>query len=184
VRKFDNWGWVGYIPQNATGFDQNFPASVEEIVSLGVCSRKTFPRFLKTADRKEVDKALTRVGMKRFAKAKIGELSGGQKQRVFIARALASEPRIMILDEPTTGIDAKTQGQFYELLGKLNKDGITIIIVSHDVGYITKYVGKVAYVNQRLVFYGTHKEFCSSHVVDKMLGHEKHVICQDPSLTK
>jgi len=184
IKKFASWHEIGYVAQRATSFDQNFPASVEEIVGLGLLSRKKIPRFLTKEDHTAVDKALKKVHMGRFADRRIGDLSGGQQQRVLIARALVCKPRLLILDEPTTGVDAKNQGEFYDMLAKLNKEGITVIIVSHDISYITKHVSKVAYVNQKLVFHGTHKQFCSSHVVDKMMGHEKHVICHDLGLTK
>ncbi len=179
IRKFNKWDEVGYIPQKATGFDQNFPSSVEEIVSLGLLSKKRLFRFITKADMEIVYRQLKKVGMLEQRKKKIGELSGGQQQRVFIARALVSKPRLLILDEPTAGIDPKTQGEFYEMLGKLNKEGITIIIVSHDVSYITKYVSKVACLNNKMFFHGTHEEFCSSHVVDEILGHEKHIVCHN-----
>ncbi len=179
IRKFRSWDEIGYIPQKATGFDQNFPSSVEEIVSLGLLSKKKIFRFITKTDRKLVAEQLEKLGMQQYSKKKIGELSGGQQQRVFIAKALVSKPRLLILDEPTAGIDPKAQGDFYEMLGNLNNEGITIIIVSHDVGYITRYVSKVACLNTEMVFHGTHDEFCRSHVVDEILGHEKHIVCHD-----
>ena len=94
---------------------------------------------------------------------RIGRLSGGQQQRVFIARAIVQRPRILFLDEPTAGVDAETQDRFYDLLGTLNAtEGITIVLVTHDIGIVNKHVNRVACLNQRLVYHGTHEEFCRS----------------------
>ncbi|NTV24546.1 MAG: ABC transporter ATP-binding protein [Nanoarchaeota archaeon] len=165
---FSDWKRIGYVPQRATGFDQNFPATVSEIVEMGQRSGPS----------SGIDIALSKVGMAEFKNTRIGRLSGGQQQRVFIARALAGAPELLILDEPTTGVDAHSQDAFYDLLGKLNsEEKLTIILISHDVGYITKYVTKVACLNQKLLFHGTHREFCSSDIVDKVLGHDKHLVC-------
>lgn len=152
INKFKNWEKIGYVPQKATNIDQTFPATVKEIISTGTTKKITT---------KKIQKALRIVNMQDYTNRKIGQLSGGQQQRVFIARALINEPKILILDEPTTGIDQKNKDTFYELLHKLNKKGITIILISHDTGTITKYVNKVACLNKTLYFHGTHEDFCT-----------------------
>lgn len=177
IRAFTKWKSIGYVPQNATHIDHFFPASVKEVVSMGLISGKKFPRFLRKNDYALIDKALEKVDMKGIKDRRIGELSGGQQQRVFIARAVVNQPEILILDEPTTGVDAATQTHFYDMLNLLNKQhGITIVLITHDIGVVTRYVTKVACLNQRLVFHGTHEEFCQSSEVEKFLRGEQHLI--------
>jgi zinc transport system ATP-binding protein len=173
LRHFREWKKIGYVPQNATNIEKNFPATVYEVVSMGLLSSKKIPKFITAEDEKKIKNALSIVKMEKFEKKRITELSGGQQQRVLIAKALSSEPEILVLDEPTTGIDPENQQAFYELLGKLNQQGLTILLVSHDIGRITRHVTKVASVNQILSFYGTHAEFCSKDPAHK---HE-HTLC-------
>ena len=158
IKKFSLWQKIGYVPQKATNIDQTFPATVEEIIMTATTKKTT---------NKQIQDVLKRVNMQKYVKRKIGELSGGEQQRVFIARALLKKPELLILDEPTTGIDKESRDNFYELLNKLNKKGITIILVSHDTGIITKHVTKVACINKTLHFHGTHSEFCA-HEQGKM----------------
>lgn len=180
VDSFTKWENIGYVPQKASNIQETFPATVFEVVSMGLMVHKKFPKLLSGNDRTRIHQALQKVNMEQFKEKRIGELSGGQQQRVLIARALVTEPKILFLDEPTTGIDQETQRTFYDLLKSLNDDGITIVLVSHDVGRITKYVTKVASLNQKLVFYGTHEAFCANdpdHRHDKAV-HE-HTLCLD-----
>ena len=137
---------IGYIPQkNST--DQGFPATVEEIVSLGITSRRQ--------SKNKINYAIETVGLFDQKTKRIGELSGGQQQRVLIAKALANEPELLILDEPVTGIDLKTQNKFYVLLKKLNEENkITIIWASHDLEAVKKLANKIACVNRRIFFHG------------------------------
>lgn len=175
---FSQWSRIGYIPQKAAHSGVFFPASVNEVVSMGILSKKIFPKFLHRQDRGAVTRALERVNMADFKNRRIGELSGGQQQRVFIARAIVNEPDILFLDEPTAGVDADTQQRFYEMLDMLNKEhNITIVMITHDVGVVSKHINKIACLNQRLVFHGTHDEFCSSAVVQEILRGEHHLVC-------
>ena len=115
--------------------------------------KRAFSLF--TKEDKKVEKAIADVGMSEFQGRNIGELSGGQQQRVFIARALVSDPELLILDEPTVGIDVKNVESFYEILEDLNKRlGITLILVTHDMGAVTEKVTHVACLNQHLHFHG------------------------------
>jgi len=139
---------IGYVSQNATSFDHDFPATVFEVASMGRFAKRGMMKQLTKQDYSIIEKALTDVDMFGLQDRKIGDLSGGQQQRVFIARALAAEPEILILDEPLTGVDMESQHKFYELLENLNKEKeLTIILVSHDVSMITKALTKVACVN-------------------------------------
>lgn len=142
---------IGYIPQKKN-IHQGFPATVEEIVSLGALHRKT--------NNDAITLALKIVGLLEQKDRRIGELSGGQQQRVLIAKALVNEPQLLILDEPTTGIDLETQDKFYSLLRKLNSEKkITIILASHDLDAINKLANKVACINRKMTFHGDAREF-------------------------
>jgi zinc transport system ATP-binding protein len=178
LSQFTQWQRIGYVPQKATHMDPYFPASVREVVAMGLLSKKRFPRLFTRQDEAVIDRALDQVDMKALKNRRIGELSGGQQQRVFIARAIVNGPDVLFLDEPTAGVDADTQARFYEMLADLNrKEGLTIVLITHDFGIITKHVNKVACLNQRLFFHGTHDEFCSSSVVQELLHGEHHLIC-------
>jgi zinc transport system ATP-binding protein len=173
LKQFTEWNKIGYVPQKATNIEKNFPATVYEVVSMGLSSVQRFPKIITTHDDKKIKDALSVVKMEKFSQERITELSGGQQQRVLIAKALVTDPEVLILDEPTTGVDQETQKSFYDLLGKLNKKGMTIVLVSHDIGRITQYVTKIANINQTLNFYGSHKDFCSKDPAHK---HE-HSLC-------
>jgi zinc transport system ATP-binding protein len=176
--QFNQWRRIGYVPQKATHLDPYFPASVREVVALGLLSQKRFPRLLTRQDEAAIEKALEQVDMKELKNRRIGELSGGQQQRVFIARAIVNGPDVLFLDEPTAGVDAETQTRFYDMLAELNRNrGLTIALITHDFGIITKHATKVACLNQRLFFHGTHEEFCSSEVVQELLRGEHHLVC-------
>jgi zinc transport system ATP-binding protein len=178
VNQFSQWRRIGYVPQKATHLDPYFPASVREVVAMGLLSQKRFPRFLSRQDEALIDRALEQVDMKPLKGRRIGELSGGQQQRVFIARAIVNGPDVLFLDEPTAGVDAEMQARFYEMLAALNqKKGLTIVLITHDIGVITKHVNKVACLNQRLFFHGTHEDFCSSSMVQELLQGEHHLVC-------
>ncbi len=142
---------IGYVPQNVD-INRNFPISVMDVVLMGkLDSRRRWAR--KSADsRREAMAALERLGMASAADKKIGNLSGGQRQRVFIARALVTDPKLLLLDEPTAGIDTKGQAEFYKLLKDLNSE-VTIVVVSHDLLVISRYVKSVACMNRRLHYH-------------------------------
>ena len=176
--QFNQWERIGYVPQKATHVDPYFPASVREVVALGLLSKKRFPRLLTRRDEAAIEKALEQVDMKELKNRRIGELSGGQQQRAFIARAIVNGPDVLFLDEPTAGVDAETQTRFYDMLAELNHNrGLTIALITHDFGIITKHANRVACLNQRLFFHGTHEEFCSSEVVQDLLRGEHHLVC-------
>jgi zinc transport system ATP-binding protein len=142
---------VGYVPQKKS-VEQGFPATVSEIVSLGMIGRKI--------NRESIDSAIDFVELGAYRNKRIGELSEGQQQRVIIAKALVKQPDLLILDEPTTGIDSAAQERFYDLLTKLNKDkGITIVWSSHDMNAVEKLASKVACIDRKLFFHGESEDF-------------------------
>jgi len=175
--EFKDWNKLGYVPQKATHFDPYFPASVKEIVAMGLLSYKRRNRFMSAGNKNKVFHAIEMVGMSDKLNCPIGELSGGQQQRVFIARALVSEPKVLILDEPTTGVDAEVQMMFYDMLHILNQEqNLTVVLITHDIGVITKHVNKVACLNQKLYFRGSHDEFCATKELQQMMGERSHII--------
>lgn len=150
--KSSNLNKIGYVPQISLSSGANFPATVEEVVMANLYSKIGFMRFPKKEHKEKVKEVLKIVNMGEFSKRLIGNLSGGQQQRVMIAKALVSDPKIIILDEPTTGIDAASEEQLYALLEKLNKESkITIVIVSHDFAKISKYTNKIFVVENNKV---------------------------------
>ncbi len=169
IRSFKDWHRIGYVPQHAINFDVNFPASVFEVVSMGRFSKKGLLRKLGEKDIQIIHEALEIVGLKEYKDKRAGELSGGEKQRVFIARALASEPELLILDEPTAGVDVRVQKEFYDFLEKLNKERkITLVLVTHDIGTITSRVGKLACMNKKLFLECHPEEFFEGIPIEGM----------------
>ncbi len=142
---------IGYVPQDVH-INQNFPITAMDVVLMGklLPGKRWQRKPLK--DRQEAMTALRHMEMEAFAETKIGELSGGQRQRVFIARALVTRPRLLLLDEPTASIDSKGQADFFRLLETLNKE-MTILMVSHDLLAISRHVKSVACVNRHLHYH-------------------------------
>jgi zinc transport system ATP-binding protein len=170
-------GKVGYVPQRVTQTDFVFPATVEEIVRSGrATSIGIGQRFSKT-DIAMVEEAMERVGINKLRHRIIGTLSGGERQKAFIARSLASEPRILILDEPTTGVDSASQTQFYALLKQLNKElGITILFVSHDVQVIAEKASFILALNQKLLCHCSSHEFLSDKTLRRLYSGESEIL--------
>ncbi|MGN0163275.1 MAG: metal ABC transporter ATP-binding protein [Candidatus Ornithomonoglobus sp.] len=134
---------VGYVSQKANSFNSDFPATVREVVRANLFPLKgLFKRYTKD-DEKKVDEALSLVGMTEYKNKLVGSLSGGQQQRVFIARALVSKPELLLMDEPTVGIDAASVREIMEIIEKLNNDGMTIIMTNHDTPTLLKAANKL-----------------------------------------
>ena len=143
--------FVGYVPQRVDA-DQEFPISVWEVALMGRLGRRRFRRYNRE-DERVVAQALEDVEMLNLRDRSIGELSGGQRQRVYIARALASEPRLLLLDEPTASVDPQGRTHIYEVLRQLN-ERITIVLISHDISVVSSYVKTVGCLNRRLFYHG------------------------------
>lgn len=179
MNKFKDWQQIGYVSQKANSFNTGFPATVFEVVASGLTKKLGLFHFFKKEHRQRVYEALEAVGMKKFSNRNIGELSGGQQQRVFIARALVSEPRLLILDEPTVGVDAENVNAFYQMLGDLNKSrAITLLLVTHDIGTISDKVTHVACLNKHLHFHGETNEFDEHRAegMSEFYGHDVHLL--------
>ncbi len=137
VKNFKMWDRIAYLSQSATNYDEKFPISVRELVTLGRINKRKMILPMKNRDKKLVSDTLDFLGIGDIAEKRIGQLSGGQKQRVILAKVLVREPSLLILDEPTTGVDSDTLERFYKVLSDLNrKRGITILMVSHDLAAV------------------------------------------------
>jgi zinc transport system ATP-binding protein len=143
---------VGYVPQSVE-FDRDFPVKVWDVVRMGRLRHRRLLRSYTAGDDAIVECALRDVAMLDQSDRPIGTLSGGQRQRVYIARALATEPRILVLDEPMAGVDPQVSASVYELLGQLN-ERVTILMVTHDMGVISSHVKTVGCLNRRLFYHG------------------------------
>lgn len=170
INRFSDWDKIGYVSQKANSFNSGFPATVYEVVSMGLFGKKGLFKRLNNKDKVQIYSVIDLVGLSDYTKRSIGNLSGGQQQRVFIARALVSQPKLLILDEPTVGVDVETTNQFYFLLEKLNKEkGITIILVSHDIGVVTNKVSNIACLNKSLLYHGN-PEFYNDESCNMLLN--------------
>ncbi len=182
ISSFKHWNRVGFVSQKANSFNKGFPATVFEVVSMGLTTKIGYFRFFTKSHREKVLHALRQVDMEAYANQTIGNLSGGQQQRVFIARALVGDPELIILDEPTVGVDFQNVERFYELLHELNtKQNITLLLVTHDTGVMTKFATDVACLNQTLHFHGDSEEYTSLTDADlsEIYGHPVNVIVHD-----
>ncbi|HPA70689.1 MAG TPA: metal ABC transporter ATP-binding protein [Spirochaetota bacterium] len=172
-------GMFGYLPQ-ASSYDARFPVSVFDVVAMSRYARKGLMEKLARQDRSLIEESLDRVGMRDISRVHFGSLSGGQKQRVLIARALALKPRVLMLDEPATGLDAVAQDGFYDMLKELrDRDGLTILMVSHDIGTVSTIVDRLACVKRKLHFHGKPGERIPDATLAKVFGRNIHVVKHD-----
>lgn len=169
---------IGYVPQHVQ-LDRDFPITVREVVLMGRLRHR--PRGIRYSaeDQQAAEKAMAEMEVLDLARRSIGELSGGQFQRVMIARALASQPDILILDEPTANVDTRLQQEIHDRLKKLN-ERMTIILISHDVGFISHYVNKVACLNKTLVCHPT--AHITPSVIEELYQGHVHLIRHDHHL--
>ncbi|MEZ8132068.1 MAG: manganese/iron transport system ATP-binding protein [Polaribacter sp.] len=147
---------VAYVPQSEE-IDWNFPVLVEDVVMMGRYGHMNIFRRAKQKDHQMVEMALSRVGMESFRGRQIGELSGGQKKRVFLARALAQESQIVLLDEPFTGVDVKTEEQIMALLREMRSEGKVILVSTHNLGSVPEFCDRAVLINRTVLASGTTK---------------------------
>ena len=145
---------VAYVPQSED-IDWNFPVLVKDVVMMGRYGHMGLLRLASKQDHQKVDLALTRVGMSAFKHRQIGELSGGQKKRVFLARALAQESQVILLDEPFTGVDVQTEEQIMELLQELRLAGNIILVSTHNLGSVPAFCDRAVLINRTVLASGT-----------------------------
>jgi len=160
---------MGFLPQ-VGGLNHRFPLTALQVVVMGLYGTMGAGRLPGKAHRVSALEAMDHVGVADLASHAIGELSGGQRQRVFLARALVNKPKLLLLDEPTAGIDTASLEGFYELLRRLHKEGTTIIMVSHDVGVVASFVDRVACLSRRLVAHGKPEAVLGDESLVEMYG--------------
>lgn len=157
VQKAQKQQLMAYVPQSDE-VDWNFPVSVFEVVMMGRYGYMNLLRIPSAKDRRLVMESLERVGMSDFRHQQIGELSGGQKKRAFLARALAQEGKVILLDEPFTGVDVKTEKRIIDLLMQLREEGHTILVSTHDLASISTFCDRTILLNQTILAAGTTEE--------------------------
>lgn len=153
---------IGYLPQQ-TVVQKDFPASVWEIVLSGCQAKPGFHPFYSREDKERARGNLKRMGMDSFSKRCYRELSGGQQQRVLLARALCASEKILLLDEPVAGLDPKVTQDLYQLIQQLNEEGMTIVMISHDIDAAVEYASHILHVGKKL-FFGTKEEYQNSEI--------------------
>ncbi|MDF0699688.1 manganese/iron ABC transporter ATP-binding protein [Rhizobium sp. MC63] len=160
---------VAYVPQSEE-VDWNFPVLVEDVVMMGRYGHMGMMRIPKAADHDAVSKALARVNMSEFRKRQIGELSGGQKKRVFLARALAQDGRVILLDEPFTGVDVKTEEAIVKLLHSLRDDGRVMLVSTHNLGSVPEFCDRTVLIKGTVLAHGPTDETFTQENLEKTFG--------------
>lgn len=160
---------VAYVPQ-AEEVDWNFPVLVEDVVMMGRYGHMGMMRIPRSADREAVSVALARVNMSEFRKRQIGELSGGQRKRVFLARALAQDSRVILLDEPFTGVDVTTEEQIITLLRELRDEGRVMLVSTHNLGSVVEFCDRTVLIKGTVLAYGPTAETFTRSNLEKTFG--------------
>jgi zinc transport system ATP-binding protein len=169
AEKFNHGERIGYVAQRSADRIETMPITCREAVTMGRFAHVGHSR-LREIDYAMINEALEKVDIADLADRRINQLSGGQRQRAFIARALASGADLLALDEPTVGVDAQSRDRFYGLLDDLNREGITIILIEHDIDVLTKYVNSIACINKELYHHGDTVSFLESDALVEAYG--------------
>jgi zinc/manganese transport system ATP-binding protein len=172
---------VGWVPQLET-VDWNFPATVREVVLMGRWSNRPWLPWASQSDQQKVDGLLERLGIGGLGDRHIRSLSGGQQQRVFLARAMVSDPDLLLLDEPTSGVDIKTRDDILHLLADLNQDGMTVVLTTHELNSVAAHLPWVVCVNGRVIAEGDPDDIFTPDILGKTYGAELRVVRQEGSL--
>ena len=166
---------IGYVPQR-NRIDWRFPVNVEDVVMMGRIGKIGLLRRPGREDRQKVRDALAKVDMLSFAHRQIGELSGGQQQRVFLARALAQEAELLLLDEPLAGLDMPSQEAILRILSQMRADGITILVATHDLNQAAEKFDQMILLNRRVIAYGPPSEVLTTENLARAYGGQLHVL--------
>jgi zinc transport system ATP-binding protein len=162
---------IGYLPQQ-TVIQRDFPASVHEVVMSGRINRRGPFSFYSRADRSRVDECIERLGISGFRDKSYRDLSGGQRQRVLLARALVASERVIMLDEPVSGLDPVIAAEVYDLLEALNREGMTIVMISHDIRGAVRYGNKILHMRVSPLFCGAADDYLKTDVYRRLAGGE------------
>lgn len=168
-------GAIGYLPQQ-TQVQKHFPASVMEVVMSGFLNRMKWRPLFRVNERKEALKNLARMEISNLKNECYGELSGGQQQRVLLARALCAAESILVLDEPVTGLDPVAAAALYDILQRLNNEGMAIVMVTHDLKNVVSKAGKILHINEGEYFYGSVKDYMKSDYAKIFKEDEKELL--------
>ncbi|MGB5218057.1 MAG: metal ABC transporter ATP-binding protein [Smithella sp.] len=172
---FNQWDKIGYLPQRINALNYHFPSTVGEIVQLGIKKRNAA----------DLQKTLRLMGIEYLSQKLIGELSYGEQQRVMLARALIRKPELLIFDEPTTALDPETRDVFYAITDEMNRNGTTVLLITHDTGIIGKYARHLLYLDKKVIFSGTFEDFCASPDMTGFFGPDsQHMICHQHDKTE
>ena len=161
---------IGYVPQRLE-FDRTFPLTVSELLRFTVPPLYAFPFRKRSEEKEHIDRLLKTVGAQDLMGRNIGSLSGGELQRVMIAKAIVNEPKLLILDEPASGVDIEGQERFHDLVKRLNKEkGLTVILISHDLNVVYRFADDVLCLNRKLVCSGKPEEMLTDEVIKSVYG--------------
>lgn len=176
-KRFRAWNRIGYVPQRSALVDTAFPATAREVVAMGRYAGRGILGFESAEDKAAILEAMELMRVGDLSDRLIGNLSGGQRQRVMIARALASNPDVLIVDEPNTGVDVESQHRFYELLRNLNRTKkMSILFITHDVGVIAEDITSVLFVNQTVLVSQNPAEMIRCDEMSRLYGTPAHVV--------
>ena len=164
-----NGAEIGYVTQRSA-VDWSFPVTVHDVIMMGRIGKMGWLRWQRPADREIVRRSLAQVGMSEYASRQIGELSGGQQQRVFIARALAQEATILLMDEPFAGIDTPSQEAILDILGRLRDQCVTVLLSTHDLNLAVERFDRLALLNQQLIAYGVPRQVITPQTLAAAYG--------------
>lgn len=174
---------IGYLPQQNAN-QKDFPASAYEVVSSGLASRGKFRPFLTKAEKETVKKNMERMNVLEVANKCYRELSGGQQQRVLLARALCASSELLVLDEPVSGLDPIATAELYTVISNLNKEGLTVIMISHDVPAATRYSSHILHLSHTPLFFGRTRDYAIGDVGRIFLNAHRTAISNDIRATK
>ena len=163
---------IGYLPQQ-TSIQRDFPASVREIVISGCLNKSGLRPFYTKKEKQRAADTMKRVGIEEYADRCYRELSGGQQQRVLLARALCATKTLLFLDEPVAGLDPRAMAEMYDIIEKLNREGVTIIMISHDIGAALKYATDILHIGNRPLFIGKKEDYLKSAAGMRFSGKER-----------
>ena len=177
LENFNTWQNIGYLEQRAST-PRNMPLTAFDVVRLGLISTKKGLKIFDKADNKKTEAVMKKLRCFNYKDKIFAELSGGQQQRVLLARTLINEPKLLILDEPSTALDSSSREEFFEIISALNKEkNTTILLVTHDISQVGKYVNKFLVLDKQIIFYGSKEEFCNSKEVTAYFGpYTQHLI--------
>lgn len=164
---------IGYLPQQ-TVVQRDFPASVWEVVLSGCLNRRGLRPFYSARERRIAEENIKKLSIEAFKKKSYRDLSGGQQQRVLLARALCATEKLLLLDEPVTGLDPVVTAELYQLIKNLNREGVTILMVSHDISCSVRNAGKILHMGTDIRFYGKTEDYVKGDLCRKFLGGAEH----------